>query len=107
MSAQGFVKIIATPIACKEGVKDSWRETAQWAARQLATLYGDAVCVEYFNLFDPGCPPVPEGAQLPLVLVNDRVVSSSGKISIPMIRKELEKLGVTKLIARAGPQYLQ
>jgi hypothetical protein len=92
-----IVQIIGAQIACKDGLKDSWRETAEWAARQLASRYGDAVCVEYFDLFDPGCPALPEGEQLPLVLVNNRVVSSGGKISVPVIRKSLEELGVTPI----------
>ncbi len=90
-----IVQIIAAPIACKDGIKDSWRETAEWAARQLYSRYGDAVRVEYFDLVDPGCPALPEGAQLPVVLVNGRIVSSGGKISIPVIRKYLEGLRVT------------
>ena len=89
-----IVQSIGAQIACKDGVKDSWRETAEWAARQIKALYGDAVRVEYFDLFDTGCPPLPERVQLPLVLVNNRVVSSGGKISIPIIRKSLEELGV-------------
>jgi disulfide oxidoreductase YuzD len=89
-----IVQIIGAPIACKDGVKDFWRETAEWAAMQLAARYGDTVCVEYIDLFDPGCPPLPDGAQLPLVLVNNRVVSNGGIISIPIIRKSLEELGV-------------
>jgi hypothetical protein len=87
------VQIIGARIACQDGVKDTWRETAEWAARQLVARYGDSVCVEYFDLFDPGCPPIPEGSQLPLVLVNNRVVSSGGKISVLVIRKSLEELG--------------
>jgi hypothetical protein len=94
MDRPPFVQIIGAPIACADGLKDSWRETAQWAAGQLASRFGDSVRVEYFDLFDPGCPRVPEGAQLPLVLVNGRVVSSGGKISIPVIRKYLDGLGI-------------
>ena len=59
--------------------------------RERAARLGAEVCVEYDDLFDPGCPILPEGAQLPLVLVNNRVVSSGGKISIPVIRKSLEE----------------
>ena len=36
MSQQAVVQIIGAPIACTEGYKDAWRETAQWAADQLA-----------------------------------------------------------------------
>jgi len=91
------VQIIGAPIACKDGVKDTWREIAEWAAKQLAVHYGDTVCTEYFDLFNPNCPPLPEGAQLPVVLVNGRIVSSGGKISIPVIRKYLEGLRVTAI----------
>jgi hypothetical protein len=87
------VQIIGARIACQDGGKDTWRETAESAARQLVARYGDSVCVEYFDLFDPGCPPLPEGLQLPMVLVNDQVISSGEKISIPVIRKRLEELG--------------
>jgi hypothetical protein len=93
-----LVQIIGARIACQDGVKDTWRETAEWAAKQLASRYGDVVCVEYFDLFDPGSPALPEGVQLPLVLVNNYVVSSGGKISIPIIRKSLEELGVIPIL---------
>lgn len=95
MDGPVVVQIIAAPVACSGGVKDSWRTTAQWAAGQLAARFGDAVRVDYFDLFDPDCPPVPAQAQLPLVLVDGQVVSSGGKISVPAIRRRLEALGVT------------
>lgn len=56
------VQIIGAPVACSGGLKDSWRETAQRAAGQLAARFGEAVSVIYFDLFDPGCPSMPEGA---------------------------------------------
>lgn len=95
MIAKAVVQIIGAPIACSEGYRDAWRETAEWAASQLAVRFGDSVHLEYFDLFDPGCPQVPEGAQLPLVLIEGQVISSGGKISIPMIRKRLEEMGIT------------
>lgn len=95
MDGPVVVQIIAAQVACSGGVKDSWRATAQWAAGQLAAHFGDAVRVDYFDLFDPDCPPVPAQAQLPLVLVDGQVVSSGGKISVPAIRRRLEALGVT------------
>jgi len=58
-----LIQIIGAPIAWKDGVKDSWRETVEWAAKQIKARYGDTVCMEYFDLFDPGCPPLPEGVQ--------------------------------------------
>ena len=94
MSAPVVVQIIGAPIACKEGVKDSWREVADWAAGQLKMRFGEAVQVEYYDMFDANCPPFPTSAQLPLVLVNAEVLSSGGKISVPAIRKRIEMLGI-------------
>ncbi len=88
------VQIIGASVACAEGFKDSWRETAEWTARQLAARFGTGVQVQYFDLFDPACPPLPEGAQLPVVMINGKVVSCGGKISLPAIRKYLEELGL-------------
>jgi len=87
-----LVHIIGAPIACSSGVKDSWRDVANWAAGQLKTKFGDAVEIRYFDLFDADCPPMPAGAQLPLVLINNEVLSSGGKISVPAIRKKIESI---------------
>ncbi len=86
------VQIIGAPIACKEGIKDSWREVAAWAAGQLRARFGDRVVVRYFDLFDAGCPALPDGAQLPLVMVEDEVLSSGGKVSVPVIRRKIESI---------------
>ncbi len=94
MSAQAVVRIVGSLVACQEGVKDTWREVAAWAAGQLAARFGSAVQVEYFDLFDPGCPALPPGAELPVVLVNQEVISCGGKISVPAIRKYLEAAGI-------------
>jgi hypothetical protein len=87
-----LVQIIGVPIACKDGVKDSWREIAKWAAGQLKLYFDDSVEVRYSNLFDADCPSIPGGAQLPLVLVNHEVLSSGGKISVPVIRRKVESI---------------
>ncbi len=86
------VQIIGAPVACAEGVKDTWRDIAGWAAGQLQARYGARLRVEYYDLFDPAVPLLPAGAQLPVVMVNGEVVSSGGKISLPAIRKRLESL---------------
>ena len=90
MNTPVLVQIIGAPIACKDGVKDSWRDVARWAAGQLKTKFGEAVDVRYYDLFDADCPPMPAGAQLPLVLVAGETVSSGGKISVPQIRRAVE-----------------
>ena len=89
-----LVQIIGAPIACAEGVKDTWRDVAKHAADQLIARFGDSVQVQYFDLFDPDCPPLPDGAQLPLVIIAGEVLSSGGKMSVPAIRRRIEDLGV-------------
>jgi hypothetical protein len=95
MNAPVAIQIIGAPVACTAGIKDTWRELTAWVASQLRGHFGDAVRVDYYDLFDPACPPLPPGAQLPLVLVNSEVLSSGGKISIPAIRRRVEALGVS------------
>ncbi|HEX9123918.1 MAG TPA: hypothetical protein VF984_11285 [Actinomycetota bacterium] len=89
------VTIVGAPVACGAEVKDTWRELSQWVAGQLHRRYGDAVLVEYYDLFDPGCPPLPPDAELPLVLLNGEILTSGGKLSVPSIRRAVEALGVT------------
>jgi hypothetical protein len=73
-------------------VGDSWGDTAKWAEGQLKARFGDAVKVQYYDLFDVDCPPMPSNAQLPLVYVEGEVVISGGKISIPIIRRRVEEM---------------
>ena len=89
-----LVQIIGAKIACAEGVKDSWREVAGWAAGKLKARFGEAVQVQYYDLFDADCPPLPPAAQLPLVIVAGEIISSGGKISIPLLNKHIEQLGI-------------
>ena len=53
------VQIIGAPLACADGVKDTWREVARHAADQLSARFGDRVHVQYFDLFDADCPALP------------------------------------------------
>lgn len=94
MSKKAVVQITGAPVACKDGMKDTWREVAQWTAGQLAHQFGEAVQVEYFDLFDPNCPPLPPDAQLPYVSIDGERVSSGGKISIPALKRRLIELGI-------------
>lgn len=91
------VQIIASQVVCSEGFKDTWREVTEWAKGQLRSRFGDRVCTEYYDLFDPGYPAIPPNSQLPIVLVDGELLSSGGKISVPAIRKKLEenKIGMT------------
>lgn len=89
-----LVQIVGAPVACADGVVDSWRKLTVYIADKLNAQFGTAVRVEYFDLFDPGCPSLPPDAQLPLVMVNGEVLSSGAKISMPDIRRRLEELGL-------------
>jgi len=97
MTTPILVKIIGAPVACKDGIKESWREVAEWAAGRLRSRYGETVRVQYYDLFDSDCPTLPPESQLPVVIVDEVLISSGGKISIPQIRKKMEELGVTQL----------
>jgi len=90
------VVIIGAPVACKEGIQETWREVSDWAAGQLKGRFGDQVQVQYYDLFDPRCPAVPPEGQLPVVMVDGTVLSCGEKISIPRIRSYLEEQGCRK-----------
>jgi hypothetical protein len=92
MSCQILVQIIGAQIACAEGLKDSWRELADYARRHLETRFNGSCQVEYFDLFDPGCPQMPADAQLPYVMVAGEKFSSGGKLNIPTIGKRVAEL---------------
>lgn len=92
--SQAMIDIIAAPVACESGFKDSWRDVAGWLSQQLYQRFGEAVRVRYFNLFDPDCPALPPEAQLPLVLLDGAVLSTGTKISLPAVRRALETAGV-------------
>ena len=92
MSEPIRVEIVGAPIACKDGLKDSWREVAEWAGGQLHQHFGERVVVQYFDLFDPTCPKLPFGAQLPIVMVNHEVLSNGVKISVPVLRRKIEAI---------------
>ena len=96
MEAEIVVQIIGAAVACAGGVKETWRDVANWAAGQLAARYGAAVRLDYWDLFDPAGPALPSGAQLPVVLVNGEVVSSGTKISMPALCGRLEGLGLRR-----------
>ncbi len=92
MGAPIVVRIIGAPVACAEGVKDTWREIATWIGENLATRFGEKVQVAYLDLFDPTCPSLPPDAQLPVVYIADELFSSGGKVNGPAIRRRIEAL---------------
>jgi hypothetical protein len=57
-TAHIVVDIIGTQVACSRGLKDTWREVAAWTAGQLTARFGNAVGVQYHDMFDADCPEV-------------------------------------------------
>lgn len=99
MTTPVLVQIVGAPVACTAGVKDTWRTIAKMARDQVRRHFGDAVQVDYFDLFDPACPPLPSEAQLPVVFIDGKLFSSGSKISVPAIRRAVESaLGSVRLI---------
>ena len=90
MNERVLVQIIGAPVACGNGVNQTWREIAAWTAEQLRYRFGESVRTAYYDLFDPDCPP--PDAQLRCVLADGAVLSSGGKISVPAIRQRIESL---------------
>lgn len=91
MSEAHLVQVVGVPVACSSGTRDAWREATALVANQLAHRFGADVAVQYFDLFDPSCPPLPPGAQLPAVLIDSELFSSGGKLSVPAIAAYLEE----------------
>ena len=88
------IQITGSLIACSQGVRDDWRDLAEWLRSKMTALYGDQVAVKYFDIFDPDCPSLPPDAKLPVVKINEEVLSMGGKISMTLIRKKIESLGI-------------
>lgn len=96
------VRIFGAPTACATGVTDAWRKVAAWARRQLTVRFGEQASVEYYDLFSPEMDRFPEvvalvaagQGQVPLVFVDGELLSSSGKVSVPDIRRWLETIGL-------------
>ena len=78
MSKAILVQIIGAPIACKEGVKDTWREIAEWAGGQLCQRFGESVEVQYFDLFDPACPSIPANARMAAAIADCDILLARG-----------------------------
>lgn len=83
------IQVVGSPIACSEGIRDDWRHITDWLASKLDAMYGDLVHVQYFDIFDENCPAMPTNAKLPLVKVNEQILSMGEKISLPLIRKHI------------------
>ena len=88
------VEIVGVPVACGDRVRDSWREITAWVSRDLERTFAGAVRVQYHDLFEAGCPALPAGAKLPVVLIDGEPITVGEKISLPVIRKAIVSRGV-------------
>ena len=88
------VEIVGVPVACGDGVKDTWREIAAWVSWELDRAFGDAVRVQYHDFFEAGCPALPANARLPVVLIDGEAITAGAKISLPAIRRALLDRGL-------------
>ncbi len=89
-----LIHIVASKIACSEGVRDDWRDVAKWLRSKLLVQYPGKVDVKYSDLFDEDCPALPPDSKLPVVMVNNEIFSMGEKISMPLIKKKIESLGI-------------
>lgn len=99
-----IVRIFGMPVAgCKPG--KSWQDAANFTKYQLRSKFGDYVDVEYIDFLPPKWKEFPEiidlinkkKAKIPIVVVNNEVISTGGKINISKIEKYLLNLGVKKI----------
>lgn len=90
-----LIQVTGSLIACSQGMRDDWRDLADWLMAKMTALYGDRVALKYYDIFDPDCPSLPPDAKLPVVKINEDILSMGGKISMTLIRKKIESMGIT------------
>jgi hypothetical protein len=80
----------------------TWSDAVAMVCARLHRRFGGALEVEHVTLFSPRSFEFPEvmeaisrGAELPLVLLGDRIVSQGGKLSEPSIARAVEEAGVS------------
>lgn len=97
-----IVRIFAPPMVACDPAK-TWKAAAKMIERRVRARYSGAVQTEFIELFSPESFSYPEIMQLvetnaanpPYVTINGLLVLSGGKLSESVIRRELERLGVT------------
>ena len=93
------VRIVTAPdVACGGA---TWTGTVGMIRGRLARRFGEAVTIEHVTAFSPRffeladvAAEVQAGADLPIVLVGEAVLSRGGKISEPRITEALRAAGV-------------
>ncbi len=111
MTVPVAVRIFAVPMgACDPG--KTWKAAADMVARRLRERYGDAVRVEFVEIFSPASfvyqdilERVGRGEQAPFVTVNDELIQTGGKLSEPAIRRKLNELLAQQEDSPKGAQH--
>ena len=94
---KAVIKVFALPMeACDPG--KTWKAAFQHLAKRLYERYGNRIEMEFIELFSPESfryadimKMVAEGKPSPpYVMVDDRLISSGGKLSEPAIRHVLD-----------------
>ena len=98
MSKSILIRIVAPP-AAPNACGHTWENAAQLVASRITIRYPGKVTFEFVPLFSKAFFDLPfvvqalgDGtAQLPVILVGDRIIQSGGKISESKIRAEIER----------------
>ncbi len=94
------VRVFAAPMAaCGSG--GTWASVVAAMGDRIARRFGDAVTVEFVELFSQRSFDFPavlarveSGAGLPVVTIGDAVISEGGKLSEPVICRALAERGL-------------
>ena len=105
------VRIFALPIAACDPGK-TWKAAADMIARRLRERYGEAVRVEFVEIFSPASflyqdilDRVGRGEEAPFVSVNDKLIQVGGKLSEPSIRRALDAMLVQHENSNKGEHH--
>lgn len=87
------------------GANAAFAKTAHFALDRLQNGFGAQIEGRYYGADEPGLTEFPPalalirlgGAPLPLIFIDNELISLGGKISIPELRQRLTALGLTPL----------
>lgn len=93
------VEILAVSAGACAG-KPTWETATSLLRRQLLRRFGEAVSVEYIELFSPRSRELPdvlqgigdESLRLPIVLINGQVVSAGAKLNEGFLARKIAEI---------------
>ncbi|MCM8823379.1 MAG: hypothetical protein NC822_01740 [Candidatus Omnitrophica bacterium] len=83
----------------------TWQAAANLAKKLLTLKFGEQVDVEYIDFLPPKWKEFPKiinlinkgQIKIPIVMVNDEIISSGGKINVSQIEKHLLNTGLKRI----------